>query len=77
MRNYSHFITNNNKDKFNNDSINNKTTKEKIKNIIETRLLKNQNLIAKSIQKREKIKEKFIPKNETFYSYFKAKKGKN
>ena len=31
MRNYSHFITNNNKDKFNNDSI---------KNIIETRLLK-------------------------------------
>ena len=82
MRNYSHFITNNNKDKFNNDSVNNKTTKEKIKNIIETRLLKNQNLIAKSIQKREKIKEKFIPKNETFYSYFKAasrhdKKKKN
>ena len=39
-------------------------------------------MIAKSIQKREKIKEKFIPKNETFYSYFKAasrhdKKKKN
>ena len=72
MRKFSNFISINKKDKYNNTSINNIKFKDKIEYLLETRPLKNQNLVAKSIKKRTRINEKFIPKKETFYSYFRA-----
>ena len=53
----------------NKTSINNHKMKEdKISSILKTHILKEKNLIIKSIQKRKKLSDKFIPKNEIFYS---------
>ena len=58
-----------NKKIINNTSINNhRNAEEKITHILKTHLLKEKNLIIKSIQKRKRLPDKFIPKNEFFYS---------
>ena len=62
----------------NNTSINVKNQNfDKIGNIIKYRLFKKKNLIIKSIQKRKKIKDKYIPKNEIFYSQFASNSRQN
>ena len=45
-----------------------KMKEDKISSILKTHILKEKNLIIKSIQKRKKLSDKFIPKNEIFYS---------
>ena len=73
MRQFSHFISHKNNNIHYKTSINAQRPKEdKIKTIIKTRLLKNQHIITKSIQKRKKLKDKFIPQNDILlYSYYK------
>ena len=78
MRKYSHFISNNSKGIYNNTSINiNKTNDHKIENIIKYRKLKKRNLVIKSIIKRKKIKDKFLPKNDIFFSQFRSNSRHN
>ena len=58
-----------NKNINNKTSINNfKNADEKINYILKNRILKEKNLIIKSIQKRKKLPDKFIPKNDMFYT---------
>ena len=59
-----------NKKLINKTSINNKhiSAEQKITNILKTHLLKEKNLVIKSIQKRKRLPDKFIPKNDIFYS---------
>ena len=61
-----------NKKIINNTSINNhRNAEEKITHILKTHLLKEKNLIIKSIQKRKRLPDKFIPKNDFFILIFK------
>ena len=72
MRKFTKFSSNTPKNKYNNTSINTQNSKiEEIKNILVTRSLVKKDLVLKSIKKRKKLIEKFIPKNEVFYSNYK------
>ena len=83
MRKYSVFIHNNSlknakNNKYSKTSVNiHHSNEDPIKNIIKNRIFKNKNLIIKSIQKRKKLPDKFIPKNEIFYSSYKDKEANN
>ena len=60
-----------NKKTINKTSINNnnqRNSEDKIAHILKTHLLKEKNLIIKSIKKRKRLPDKFIPKNDFFYS---------
>ena len=79
MRKFSSFISNNK----NNNNIYNKTSfndqnsgNDKFRNIMTTRLLRKKSLIVKSIQKRKKLKDKIIPKNDIYYPQFKTARSK-
>jgi len=79
MRKFSSFISNNK----NNNNIYNKTSfndqnsgKDNFKDIMTTRLLRKKSLVVKSIQKRKKLKDKFIPKNDIYYPQFKTARNK-
>ena len=68
MKKFSFIPSNTAKNIYNNTSINAQNSKDdKIDKIIETRNLIKKDLVLKSIQKRKKIKEKFIPKKDNFY----------
>lgn len=83
MRKYSAFIHNNSlnyakKYIYSKTSVNiHHTNEDQIKHIIKNRIFKNKNLIIKSIQKRKKLPDNFIPKNEIFYSTYKDKAASN
>ncbi len=73
MRKFSNFISNNTSNNiYNKTSINAQNSENnKFENLIKTRLLRKKSLIIKSIQKRKKLKDKFISKNDISYPEFK------
>ena len=73
MRKFSNYISNNTSNNiYNKTSINAQNSENnKFENLIKTRLLRKKSLVVKSIQKRKKLKDKFIPKNDIFYPEFK------
>lgn len=73
MRKFSNYISNNTSNNiYNKTSINAQNSENnKFENLIKTRLLRKKSLVVKSIQKRKKLKDKFIPKNDISYPEFK------
>ena len=73
MMNFSNYISNTNSNNiYNNTSINAQNSENnKFENLMKTRLLRKKSLVVKSIQKRKKLKDKFIPKNDISYPEFK------